>query len=55
LRSSTAAAYLRDDEGMGLAMLGDGVRTGNAFTFMAEQGADSVQALPLVSMFWDSM
>jgi hypothetical protein len=37
---------------MGLAMLGDGV---TAFTFMAEQGADSVQALPLVSMFWDSM
>ncbi|RCV19097.1 hypothetical protein SEVIR_3G373200v4 [Setaria viridis] len=55
---STVAAYLRDGEGRGLALLAGMVcGLGNAFTFMAGQAAgyaaaDSVQALPLVSTFW---
>ncbi|XP_062203292.1 ureide permease 1-like [Phragmites australis] len=55
---STLAAYLRDGEGRGLALMAGMVcGLGNAFTFMAGQAAgyaaaDSVQALPLVSTFW---
>ncbi|KAG2621006.1 ureide permease 4-like isoform X2 [Panicum virgatum] len=50
---STVAAYLRDGEGRWLALLAGLVcGLGNAFTFMAGQAADSVQALPLVSTFW---
>uniref|UniRef100_A0A0A8YSK6 Ureide permease 2 n=1 Tax=Arundo donax TaxID=35708 RepID=A0A0A8YSK6_ARUDO len=55
---SSLAAYLRDGEGRGLALMAGMVcGLGNAFTFMAGQAAgyaaaDSVQALPLVSTFW---
>ncbi|KAL6643999.1 hypothetical protein ACP70R_018765 [Stipagrostis hirtigluma subsp. patula] len=55
---SSVAAYVRDGEGRGLALLAGALcGVGGAFMFMAGQAAgyaaaDSVQALPLVSTFW---